>query len=95
MVKLLKIKSGDVVYQRGRSVRLGYTAVPVTILEIHADYALVRKGDDQPPERMYRKEVERLHYTPFPTPGGGGGGKANRTGPSSVRYARELARGQG
>lgn len=92
MVKFLKLKVGDVVYQRSRSIRLGPSAVPIEILSIHADYANVRKGVDQPPCRMYRKELEYLHWTPFPVPSASGGGAANRTGPSSVRYLRDQAR---
>ena len=91
MVKFLKLKVGDVVFQRSRSVRLGPSAVEITILEIHADYALVRKGKDQPPERMYRKDIEYLHKTPFPVPGGG---RIATTlgGPSSIRALNDQRR---
>ena len=91
MVKLRNIKPGDVIWQRSRSVRLGPSAIKIEVLEVHADYALVRRGTDQPPERIYRKYLERLHKTPFPVPGGG---RITQDfgGPSSIRALRDRSR---
>ena len=84
MVKFLTLKVGEVVYKRSRSIPFGPSAIEITVLEKHADYALVRKGKDQPPERMYRKEIDTLHRTPFPVPGGGRV-RQDFGGPSTLR----------
>jgi hypothetical protein len=89
MIRLRNVAPNTIVYQRAKSVRMGPSAVEVEVLEVHADYALVRKGKDQPPTRMYRSEFERLHKTPFPAPGGGRIA-TSFGGPSTIKAKREM-----